>query len=1031
MKKENHFLKWMLKIIFLYAFLTFIGTLAVNAQEREVTGTVTTEEGVTLPGANVLIKGTTTGTITDIDGNYTLPVPDADAILVFSFMGYQTQEVPLAGRTVINTILLESAATMDEVVMIGYGTQRKRELTSSVASLSGEETTKQLYSNVTQSIQGKMTGVNVESDGGIPGQDVKIIIRGAGTLTNANPLFVIDGVFTESMSTVNPEDIESIEVLKDASAAAIYGSRAANGVILITTKRGQKGKIKVDFNASTGWQSPTRLLDLVDARTYADLANMASDNDGTARYPANDTQFDPTVNTDWDDLLYRTAPISRYNLAFSGGTEDLTYNMSAGYVDQTGILFSTDSKQYNFRINSAITKNKFKLSESFSYARNVLNRTSFWGFRGNVPSPTYDPFRTGYDPKNPDGSHGYQGYDVSFHGPQPNRHEYALDMITDNERITSNILGNINGEYEIIKGLKYKLNLGLSHISYFSYSFTPAFDFGGSSYENKNPSSELSESRLEGYTLLAENTLNYRNTFFGNHAIDLLAGYTTQKGYSRSLSGSGNDTPNDDIRVLSGTTTDSQRANSSENVNGLRSYFGRINYNFKGKYLLSASVRRDGSSRFNEDNRWGTFPSVSAGWMISDETFFERINFVSNFKIRASYGVLGSQNLGNYDYSPVLGLGPTYYFGDPATRLSGVALTDFVSEDIIWETTKISDIGLDLSLFENRIFFVADYFIKNSEDILIKIPLPQSAGAIGAPTVNAASIENKGLELELIYKKGEGDFKYDIGIFTSFLNNKVTSLGESGAPIVGLPMDHFENRASLTRAGDPVGMLYGYVVDGIFQSQAEIDAWGLQPTARPGDFKYADTNNDGVLNNEDRTNIGNPIPELELGVNFNASYKNFDLYVFLNGAFGHEIYNAAKSWYTFFNYTYTEDALNAWTPSNTDTDHPRLTFLDPNYNIKPSDWMVESGSYLRINTVQIGYSLPGNLLAKLKMEKLRVFISGQNLHVFSNYTGMDPETGSATRRLNTGTTNNLLNRGVDMNPLPRPRVISVGLQTTF
>ncbi len=1030
MKKSKRFRQSVYRL-WLYTLIFFLSIITLNAQELAITGTVSAEDGSTLPGVNVVVQGTETGTTTDNDGKFTLAVPNADAILVFSYIGYKTQEVHPAGRTLINITLLESVTAMDEIVVIGYGTQRKRELTSSVASLSGEETTKQLYANAAQAIQGKMTGVSVESDGGIPGQAVRIIIRGAGTLTNANPLYVIDGVFTESMAAVNPEDIESIEVLKDASAAAIYGSRAANGVILITTKRGQKGKIKIDFNISTGLQSPRGLLELVDARTYADLANMASDNDGTARFPANDAQFDPNVNTDWYDLVYSAAPISRYNLAFSGGTEDLTYNMSAGYVDYTGIMFSTDSKQYNFRINSAINKGKFKLSESFSYARNALNRTGFWGFRGNVPSPTYDPFRAGYDPQNPDGSYGYQGYDISFHGPQPTRHEYAIDMISDNESITSNILGSINGEYEIIKGLKYKLNLGISHVSYSSFTFTPAFDFGGTSSENRNPTSDLSESRSEYYTLLAENTLNYNNIFFDSHAIDLLAGYTTQKGYGRSLSGSGNNTPADYLQVLSVTEIESQRAGSNEEVNGLRSYFARINYNFKGKYLFSASIRRDGSSRFNEDNRWGTFPSVSAGWMISDESFFDGVPYVSNLKIRASYGVLGSQNLGNYDYSPVLSLGPTYYFADPATRFSGVALTDFVSENIKWETTKTSDIGLDLSLFENKIIFVADYFIKNSEDILVKIPLPLSAGAIGFPTVNAASIENKGLEFEIIYKKGEGDFRYDLGIFASFLSNKVISLGESGSPIVGLPMDGNENRASLTREGDPVGMLYGYVVEGIFQSQAEIDEWGLQPTARPGDFKYADTNKDGVLNDEDRTNIGNPIPNLELGINFSAYYKNFDLHIFLNGAFGQEVYNAAKSWYTFYGQTFTEDALNAWTPSNTDTDHPRLTFLDPNSNVRPSDWMVENGSYLRINTVQIGYTLPGNLLTKLKMEKLRVFISGQNLHVFTNYSGMDPETGSATRHMKTATTNNLFNRGVDMNPLPRPRIISVGLQTTF
>ena len=996
--------------------LLLFSVTSAFAQSFSVQGKVTDEGGEAIPGVTIMAKGTNNGTVTDLNGNYALVVADSEAILAFSFIGYKSQEVPVNNRSNIDVQLESDVKALEEVVVVGYGTQKKANVTGAVGSIKTENIANVTTGNTAALLQGKVAGVRVESSGGAPGAGTNIVIRGTGTLGGGEPLFVIDGNITGSMSSLNPNDIESIEVLKDAAAAAIYGNRAANGVVIVTTKRGSSGETQVNLSTKLGMQAPTRTLDFLNARQYADYRNMVNDNDNQPRALPNDAEFDPSIDTDWQDLYLNPAPVQEYNLSLSGGNENATFFISGGYFDQDGIVVDSDFQRYNFRANSTFTKGRFKIEESLSVSRAVSNPNNYFGReRAEIPTiPVYD--------ENNDG--GFAGVQPAYHGLARGINWYGLGVLNDNSYTTDGVLGNISGSYEIIDGLTYKLNLGIDYSVYHGYDFTPTFFFS-TSQEAFNDVADLNESVTRGLSTLVENTLNY-NKGFGKHNIDLLAGYTQQMFQSRNVGAQVTDFPTNDLRVIDAANVE-VNAYGGLQENALQSVFGRINYDYDGRYLFSATVRRDGSSRFTEENRYGTFPSVSAGWRISEESFFPE-GFIYDLKVRGSYGELGAQNVGNYVTISGLNIYTDYFFAGGVQP--GVAQTVFANPNIIWETTKTADVGADVSLLEGKINLTVDYFNKVSEDVLTSLPIPVYGGIGSSIVKNAASIRNRGFEFSGTFNQAaEGNgFGYSVTANFSAIDNEVIALGEGVSPISGGGFTQESMQATRTDAGYPLGSFYGYVVDGIYQNQEEIDADGRN-NAQPGDFRFKDLDGDGDLDNDDRTYLGSPIPDFTYGMIFNGNFRNFDLSLFLQGVQGNEIFNGRKFSHIFdFGGNYVTDVLDAWTPENPNTTIPRATEIDPANNRRASSFYVEDGSYLKLRSLQLGYSLPAAVAERLSLGRARIYLSGQNILTFTRYSGYDPEIGQNS---NPTQARGLFGAGVDAEAYPQARSVFFGVDLSF
>ncbi|WP_137403652.1 SusC/RagA family TonB-linked outer membrane protein [Echinicola rosea] len=999
----------------------FIALLSYG-QSQKISGKVTSSaDGQPLPIVNILEKGTSNGAVADMDGSYTIEVSGPEAVLVFSSIGFLKKEITVGNQTTIDVALEEDVKSLDEVVVIGYGSQKKSDLTGSVGTVSSEEINKYTNADATQAIQGRVPGVRVDANGGTPGANSIVTIRGTGTMSDSGPLYVIDGMLTNSMDMLNPADIESVSVLKDASASAIYGSRAANGVIIVTTKKGSKGEIKVDTDFSYGWQKAVNTIDWANAREYAAIRNMANDNDGTPRAPANDSQFDPTIDSDIQAANLRVAPIFNGNVRVSGGGENATYSISANHLDQVGIVEESDYTRTNIRANSTFTKGRFKLEETIGLTRTVNNPNNYFNQeRDLLPTiPIYDEEGNFTASSMPDGG-------TSIYGVGNITNSLGLATVEDRTITRNSVLGNIAASFEIIEGLTYKLNLGLDQYSQNNYTFTPTFFFNATLL-GRQDFAELRESNTNFLSTLAENTLNFSRVF-GDHSLNLLAGYTTQKTHSRSLGIVATGFPNNDVRVASAAENRAQ-APSRDITTGLRSYFGRVNYSYDSRYLLTATIRRDGSSLFREDLRWGTFPSVALGWNISEEDFMEDITFLSDLKIRASYGELGSNNVAAYSIDPEMNLFSEAILGEGQNRVPGTSITKPVNRDIRWETTKTTDIGLEFSMLNNRLQFTMDYFNKKSEDILLSITVPRYTGLDGRVPSNVATIQNRGFEFSSVYNQVLGDVNLSLAANFTVLDNEVTALGIPD-PIFGGGYSSNGLSATLTDVGQPVASFFGYKVLGIYQSDDQAAQDGRTDGAGAGDLRFQDTNGDGALTEDDRVFLGSSIPNFEYGFNVNASWKNFDFSMFFNGVSGNKILNGNRyRGYFDTEGNYLADAQNAWTPENTDTDVPRMSLLDLGFNRRMSDYVLESGAYFRLRNLQIGYTLPEVLTEKLKIQRLRVYTSLQNVFTITNYTGYYPIVGRGNR--DRGSDQNIFNQGVDESAYPTPRTYQFGLQISF
>lgn len=994
-----------------------IKDLHAQQQAKTVTGTVTDVSGEPIIGANIRIKGTTTGTITDIDGNFSIEAKPQSVIEV-SYIGYLTQETVINNQKSIRFLLKEDTKTLDEVVVIGYGVQKKADLTGSVANINTEKLNTQSNANIGQALQGKIAGVDIVSQGGAPGSGTRIMVRGIGTLNNASPLYIVDGMYMNSIDHINPNDIASIDVLKDASSAAIYGSRAANGVIIVTTKEGSntEGKPIIDLSVNLGISTASKFLDMLDAKGWAEVTTIARQAIGK---PALDmaTDLANKPDNDWQDIMFRPALMQNYNLSVKGGGKYSTYYTGLGYFNQDGIVKGTNYQRYNIQSKNDYKRGIFSagtnLIISFSHDK-PLHQELRGGMIGTILQSV--PTLEKYDDTREGGYGGTYGDVVNIPHPLAIIDDNIMDRYNENVKIFANLYAQI----ELFKGLKYKLNL-TPDFSFERYkNYLNKYDFGLAT----NSITQLTERQRRRRNILVENLLTFDRTF-GEHKISALAGYTYQDSRFRHIQAYGEGLPQGLEEIDAATTNRSNEGNSWRSV--LTSILGRVFYSYHNKYLFTATIRRDGSSKFGKNNRYGYFPSFSLGWNVAEEKFMENVHWLDQLKLRGGYGVLGNQEIDNYQYSSTITTGINYPDGNGGL-LQGAFPKNFANPDIKWEETAMTNVGIDFMAFNNRLSLTADYYVKNTKDILLTVPIPISSGGANDPIRNAGKIRNNGFEFNLGWMdQPNPDISYGINLIGSFNKNKVIAMGSESGSIKGGSTNQ-NITTSETKAGYPIGGYWLISTAGYFNSQEEVDAYAkdgkkIQPAAEPGDIKFVDANNDGVINDDDRVFQGSPFPDFTFALNGNMRYKNFDLSIGLQGVLGNKIYNATRQ--TLEDVTkgsnFLASCLDYWTPENKNASHPRLTWDDPNRNTRAeSDRYLENGSYLRLRSVQLGYTFPQTWF-KGAIQHARVYINAENLFTITSYSGYSPDVNA----------DNANYRGFDNFIYPTNRTFMLGLNVTF
>jgi TonB-linked SusC/RagA family outer membrane protein len=949
-------------------------------QQKSVSGKVTDSSGIPLPGVSVVVKGTTNGVITDGNGNFTISNVPPDGIIVFSFVGMKMQEVVVGTNTNFNIVLAEDAIGLEEVVAIGYGTVKKADLTGAVSVIRTDEIKNITGLSISNAIQGLAPGVNIRSSGGI-GSEPVVEIRGLGNFTNNNPLYIIDGLPTTGNRDFNINDIESVQILKDASAAAIYGSRAANGVIIIETKKGTAGEMKVTY---TGKVSIDKLpmMDLMGRDEWIEITTQAYQNAIADGVP--DVKAVPNWmggNTDWNKAVFRTAYIQDHNLSFSGGGKNEKYLVSMNYFDNPGTVYGTSLDRYSFRVNTEGKKGIFTIGENIAISNTYVEEQNSI-FSKHIDVLRMLPIIPIYDPNN-FGGYGY-GNEATARtfGSNPIGTEDLLNTTNENLRIRGNVYSTI----DLLKGLQYKINLGyetsrdnnkfLRKLG--NYTLNQPYD-PSAKYENK----------AKYISTLIENTLSYKK-LIGKHDINAVIGNSYQHIYYEMIAAEKKNLVKVGDHYFdvidAGTTDPNAWGNIGESA--LISYFGRLNYTFDEKYLLSGTFRSDGSSKFAKGNKWGFFPSVSAGWRISKEDFFD-VDAISDLKLRFSHGTLGNANIGNWDYSAVLNSFPVAVFGNNQHLNSGMTQIQLVNKDLKWEEKTQDNYGLDIGFMDNKLQFSAEYFISTTKDVLTPMQILMSTGNDGGnPYVNAASLRNKGIEISGNWKDKIGDFDYSFGANFTRLRNEVLEFGYG-------KVEQY-TWITKTEIGQPLAMFYTITTDGIFQNEAEVLAHTnskgqvIQPNAKPGDIRYNDVNDDGQINNDDRKICGNPWPKFEIGLNGQASYKNFDFSFAGFGSFGQDVFNGAASWMGgFSDNTNHLSGYKGWTKENP-TSNPRVLYADNRNARGDQDRWIEKGSYFKIRQMTLGYTFQQAVVKKV-FDSLRVSVTGQNLITFTNYTGLDPE----------------------------------------
>ncbi len=1048
---------------------------AAFSQATPVTGRVSADESdSSLAGVTVKVKGRNASTLTGNDGKYSINA-GPDAVLVITYVGYKGQEVAVANRAAVDVKLVADASSLQQIVVVGYGTQKRKDITGSVSTISSEQIAKVPVTTLDQALQGRSSGVQITNNDGAPGGGVQVQIRGIGSFGANDPLYVIDGYPTNNgINTLNPNDIATIDVLKDASATSIYGNRASNGVVIITTKRGRKNGAQVSLDGSLALQTEPKMYNVLNAQQWGDLANRQSGIDGYTPLAewASSAQL---KEADWQKAVYRTGLKQDYTLSIRGGGEKVATSFSANYFNQKGIVLGSSYKRYNLSGNIDYTPKKWLKSgtslkftrgdSKVSFGTGGQGASSGIGYLTKLP-PSVSGNQLTSEIKDGQGNYGFfnpTNQAVRNWGSGP---VFGIET-QDQKNLTNYFLGSTNLEATLFDGFRIKTNVGINTNDFSNYYFTPSDTRALSQYGTGTQTTANFYSQAENSTFewLWENTLAYTK-IFGDHSIDFVGGISAQENTFRQIGGQGNNLPSDDLRDLQNLPALTQ-VYGDQTTFSLASQFARLNYGFKDKYLITGTVRRDGSSRFAPGHQYGVFPSGSVAWRIKQENFLQNVNAITDLKLRASYGEVGSQlNAGTFQYLAQYSAGPAATDannnGYPFNKVyqPGLVLAQIPNPDLKWETSDQSNFGLDAVFLNGSLTLTADYYIKKSRDFLLFIPVPAQTGFTNAYK-NVGSIRNSGIELNLGYSHTARDFHYSIGLNVSTLNNKVVSLSTGESYINNLGDLGFSSTGSNTwvnfsrsRIGGAVGEFYGFKSAGIFQTQGEIDGLNAtaaashgsgiqyQPQAVVGDRKFRDLNGDGIITADDQTALGSPIPKLYGGLSFDGSYKSFDFGLLFYGVSGNKIFNYQESTLESFKSTTgsvgiqnigTKYFENAWSAKNPSQRYAVITANDFNANNRPSDVYVEDGSYLRLRNLSIGYSLPKALTNRMSIERLRIYLTAQNLFTATGYKGLDPEIGlpTATDPNTRQSIRSVTANGIDVGTYPSSRFFTFGVNVTF
>ena len=977
--------------------------LCVSAQQINVQGTVKDAVG-SVPGASVIVKGTTNGTIADIDGKFSMKVP-AGAVLEVSCIGYVTVEVPAGnGQTPLTIVLKEDTELLEEVVVVGYGTIKKSDLTGAVAAVNSDKIKDSPAANVGQALQGKVAGVQI-IDSGSPGSNVNIKVRGLGSINNCDPLVVIDGVPTDlGLNAINTEDIERIDVLKDASATAIYGSRGANGVVMVTTKRGKSGDGKISVNANFSLQTPTNVPQMLNAAQYAQLSNEMMANSGRN---VNPDWADPAAlgaGTNWLGELLGTGKLQKYNVSYSGGNDKTNYYVSGGFLDQTGVVRNVGYRRFTFQSNSDTQVRRWlKMSTNVTFSTDTKSSGSYSIGDTMNALPVFSVKDENGEWTGPEGNAEWYG---SVRNP------IGTTEVNKSETKGYNILANISAEVTFTKWLKFKSTFGYDAKFWYTDSFTPKYAWKPIQVEV----SKRYRSNNKSFTNLWDNYFLFDHTFAKKHHLSMMAGTSAQWNSYDYMSGEKSGFLFDSVNQMD-NGQEVEYINGSKSEWSLMSLMARVNYSYDDRYLITATIRRDGSSRFGRNNRWGTFPSVSVAWRPSKESWFPESEIVNDLKVRAGYGVTGSQaSVSNYGYLATYETG-VYSFGTAGTEQPSLYSASLANPSIHWEEVAQSNIGIDLAMFNSRVQFSIDGYIKNTRDMLVKASIPITSGFEDTTTTyaNAGKVRNQGIEMQLHTVNIAGEWNWETDFSATYNTNKIIDLNSAVPYYINQVNNSY---LTMLQKGYPINVFYGYVTDGLFQNQSEVDNHAFQPGAAPGDIRYRDLNNDGVINESDRTVIGNPNPTWLFSMNNTVEWKGLELSVYLQGVAGNSIYNANNIENTGMAaaMNQTVAVLDRWTGEGTSNFMPRAVYGDPNQNCRVSDRFIENGSYLRVKNIMLAYSFPGKMLQKINVHGLRLALICENVATISKYSGFDPEVSI---------------NGIDSSRYPIPRTYSVGLNLNF
>lgn len=1021
--------------VFLLLFLSLLMiSPALNAQEKQISGKVTgTSDGMPIPGAMIKVKGKTGGTGTNNDGAYVINAQTGDVLQVSS-IGYTTKEVTVGQSNIVNVGLAESNNELDEVMVVGYGVQQKKLITGATVQVKGETLQRQSTTNALQGLQGQSPGVQIASTSGQPGEGMKVTIRGLGTIGNSGPLYVVDGVLTNDITYLNSADIESIDILKDAASAAIYGSQAANGVVLVTTRTGKKGQsAQITFDAYAGVQNVPKKIDLLNSSQYASIMNEAAINGGKQPLFSNAEIAALGEGTNWmDEMFVKDALTQNYSFGASGASDASVFSTGMSYTGQEGIVGGkglSNYERYSFRINSEhnFYKDVIKVGQHLTYTDiknngigvgNQYNNSLRAAFSVSPFVPMYDEEGNFFDNSNSTWNNG-------------EANPYA-QMVYNNQntRNSQRLLGDVYLVVQPIKNLTFRTSLGMDYSAGESRSFTPIYQLSAYAY---SITTRATQSMNKGKSLIWDNLLTYKFDVKNDHSFEVMAGSSAYQSDGSSLYGSNTNLIFEDLdhawlsNATGKTVAGISITGAPYDADRRMSYFGRVNYNYKQKYLLNATFRADGSSRFAAQNRWGYFPSVSAGWVVTSEDFMEgQKGWLDFLKIRASWGQVGNQNIAAFQYLAPIKLDNTNYnFGEEGILIPGAYPSRISNPGLKWETSEQANVGFDANMLDGKFTVNFDWYKKTTKDWLISAPILATAGA-DAPFINGGNVKNSGIELALTFKNNVGDFNYSIGVNGAYNKNEVGNIPTADGIVHGLTGQLFDNSLEFYRAqsGFPIGYFWGLKTAGIFQNEAEVSNYRsgskvIQPTAMPGDVKYVDQNGDGVIDNSDRTMIGNPNPDYTFGITLSADYKGFDVSVVASGVAGNDIVQSYRNQSNQYG-NHTARILDRWHGEGTSNTMPRVTEDNRNWT-NFSDLYIQKGDYLRISNVTVGYDL-GRVIKKGYLKQVRLYAAALNLYTFTKYDGMDPEIGYGSEGFSSG---------VDVGYYPRPRTFMFGANIRF